>query len=352
MCDALQLAISASGKTAQWLKACLDRSAEQSEVYATTAYMMRVMLSHCRMKHDNKTGAETNEQFAQLWQVMTENRDAPPSKKSRRQARLETRPNPFVAFRTDLLDDEGEVDTTPADEKIVVTKWWDGVRAVLLYASGEVTHADLYKAGPNGFVQAHWLDSKTSLELQLPNSRIDDRGNLVEAPPALKKAERGIVTSKPASAMKKKPSSHDLMKRPGASSGSLKRLFHKAPECDRERFELTRRCGHETSMTIMAKKAGTSGQVLQISMHQCAGTDHTPTGMVETIIEEMSNPLHDEVMEGDDWHRLRGCLRFFRDSMKHSVTGEEVDVDDASEVHGDEDEEGEEEDEAGSPTIE
>ena len=207
MCDALQLAVSAHGKTAQWVQACLQVSAEPSDVYATTAFKMRVMLSHCRIKHDNKTGTETNEQFAQLWKIMTENRDAPPTKKSRRQARLESRPNPFMAFRAEA---EGEDEAEAPEEKIVVTKWFDGTRAVLLYASGEVTHADVYRPGPNGFVEALWLGEKTVLELELPNARCAD-GHLLEALPEAKKAKHAAERGQA-------PSGKSISKKPAGST--------------------------------------------------------------------------------------------------------------------------------------
>ena len=65
--------------------------------------------------------------------------------------------------------------------------------------------------------------------------------------------------------------------------------------------------------------------------------------MIEWILEELENPDHAEMLLGADWEALRGCLVFFRDSIKHDATGEEAHAED------DEAEEEEEEEEEAGP---
>ena len=196
LADPLKLVIAKEGLQGLFDAACLG-SRDSGEMADLTAYKVRCMLSHLRIKNDS---ASKDPQFKEIFDLMASPEARP--QKSRRLARLQHRPNPFVHFR--------EVQsTTPEDEyqPQVISKYFDGARALALYCNGETSLADMYEQGPSGFVIARWLEAKQTLELELTNDRCKD-GHLVDIVPK--------VMKKPAAKCEVEVEEKMVLKRPAA----------------------------------------------------------------------------------------------------------------------------------------
>ena len=178
LADPLKLAIEAEGLKGLFDAACLGKR-DPDEMTQLIVYKVRCMLSHLRIKHDNAT---QDPQFKAIFEVMDATSSEVRPQKTRRLARLQHRPNPFIHFR--------EPQSATAEEEYqpqVISKYFDGSRAVALYCNGETSLADMYEQSPTGFVVARWLEAKQTLELELTNDRCKD-GHLVDiAPKVMKK---------------------------------------------------------------------------------------------------------------------------------------------------------------------
>ena len=168
-----------------------------AEICGLVAYKIRILAKAMRSR-------ASNFEFQEFQQIMATSSTACASSSSeRRTLKLQQRQNPFVNFRDE--DEEGEY-MGEADK--LVAKIFDGKQAVQIYGSGEKIVCDQYVHGDDGFIIAKWCHDKSQLELEVPNSLLDEYGQLIlpkydtssttsKAPKA--KAKQGM--QRPASAM-------------------------------------------------------------------------------------------------------------------------------------------------------
>lgn len=295
------------------------------EIKALTAYRVRVMLAHCRAKYDGLVaGAPPPEGLQKVFEVM----EAPvvqSCKKARRAERLGSRPHPFVHFRPAPMD--------PTDETIaatIVTKYFDGARAVILNEDGTTTYADTYYPGENGFVVASWFLEDQTLELELTNDCCQGGALILDRPPQsvlkrpakapLAKAvveaeqseaedeegeeedeepnEESQVVEKPAkkSAKTEAPKRPPTTRRPPTSASSAMQGVAQDyfPE-----VVLKLVSGHNNKMTIAiqrAMKTADKAQILEVSGSMCDGTPHTPTSACMEIIQKLEPYKNDFIV--------------------------------------------------------
>ena len=108
---------------------------------------------------------------------------------------MQSRPNPFLAFRRDPASSSEEEGAT------VVTKTYEprDKLAVILLSDGTTKNPDHYEQGPSCFIVAKRFDPVASLDLQIPNRFLD--GQTIK-PYEVPKVEPQKPKKKPA-AMKK-----------------------------------------------------------------------------------------------------------------------------------------------------
>ena len=137
MSDALETATKANYLHDRMCSAAIATQRPVDEVYTLTAYRMRVMLSHLRIKFDGAT-ARPNE-FSDIFDVM---RRPDSSKRQRRMERV-AQENPFINFRQ---SSPGPEETDDAQtEQVVVTKYFDGKQVVALTQYGSLWAADHFE---------------------------------------------------------------------------------------------------------------------------------------------------------------------------------------------------------------
>ena len=246
------------GIQAKALQADLARSAEvlgitAEELKAVLAMKIRVMCSHDRVRNPADSACVVGG-F---------------SDSSNKQ-----RVHPFVYFRKDESEEE---------EALLISREFIGTQAVEHYSDGSMVEAGQYQAGPAGMVIASW-DCGASLELEVPNSRLQD-GRIVMTPPPAAPLKRAAAT----------------FKRPAGSAASLtkqERAFQEEqeePEEEEEDVELQEdpefkihmsvKPGHDESMCLFLQTSfDDKAQILQVSTSMVANCTLTPKEAVETCM--------------------------------------------------------------------
>ena len=131
------------------------------------------------------------------------------------QKRARKQPNPFVAFRGDAAQASSSEEEIETEKAKVVTRYFDGKRAVEIWSDGSIAPATEYLEGEDGFVIAGWSTTGANLELELANSALLEGGLLGPPAPRMKR----ITKKKPAASAKavlKKPSHADHGESEGA----------------------------------------------------------------------------------------------------------------------------------------
>ena len=174
MASALAKAIEKVGQPELLLEKAVEHGKTFSEMLELIVYKIRVMLAHSRICYDNHATDGKNG-LDSLFVEMNDVGDAVQmdSRKQRRISMLSKRLYHFVCFRN-IQHAAGEDDND--DEVTVVSKYLDGKTrtAKMLRSDGCVINADKYTAGANGFVCALWMHDGSTLELELPNSCLDE----------------------------------------------------------------------------------------------------------------------------------------------------------------------------------
>ena len=200
------------------------------------AYMIRVMLSHVRIKAAaaRKNGMPGHPpELQELYAKMNEFKlEGPPRKMPKGPSSSQpssSRPNPFVRFQAaEESESESEEEEEPAvgdDDAIVVIKQLhvgeSCCMGVMRMSDGSKVPASNYSPGPEGFIICNWDDGET-LETEIPNMFLAPLGEFIikpsvanEPPPVKPKAQaKGKGPMKKPAAADEGP-----MKKPAAADG-------------------------------------------------------------------------------------------------------------------------------------
>lgn len=265
------------------------------EIIELMAYKIRVMLSHCRSIYD-ANGDDLGHPLASIFKIIRESPSSAASdaRRTRRQHRLDKRPNPFICFREDEQPE-------PKEEQVeIITRDYDGRSrlAKLLLSDGTMINADKYEAGADGFVIAKWVAQNESLALEVPNQYL--KGNTIIGS-ELRKRPTASSTRVGAKAAKREPErekdeSHEedeLLKEEvgvdGADDGA------EPVQGEGNVFiSLKIRPGHDNEMTIVCigKDAKDKAQLLSVSPSSCTDRGKSPKEVCEHVIGLMQHELH------------------------------------------------------------
>ena len=216
---------------------------------------------------------------------------------------------PFVFFR-ETEDDAGESDEE--ENGTLVASYFDGAYAKKLYSNGKLVFADSYeKDTTTGYVLAHWLDDKTTMQLEIPNDLISEKGDIMQYRPP--DAPAAKVPPKPAGKVASKPAGKAASKKPkkkgkGKAKSKRKKAKEEAEEkpsatevaevpVDKPTWDVYVRPGHGTAYTIMMKShlLKETSQILVVTTKQAPsqGPFATPLRACEHIIEEIKKEFTD-----------------------------------------------------------
>ena len=164
-----------------------DKSMEVGDILHSVTYLIRVMLSHVRLLHDqffanHPKNRDPKHSLKELFDVM---HNAKGGRTAARQSRVQgNRPHPFFSFRKAGDDDEHQNEEPEDVEVICVTKFGRPTLQVaqMLLSDGVVCNADAYEAGAEGFVVAKWAQPSTIWTTEIPNDflEINATGNRVD----------------------------------------------------------------------------------------------------------------------------------------------------------------------------
>ena len=136
------------------------------------AYMIRVTAAHVRLSHDNTTKPGDH----QLARLFSKIKLLASAKRMRRDERLQSRPHPFITFRTHPtsggdVEVEEEEDEEEHETPSVVSTLFDpsSRKGLMLLSDGSTQHADSYIAGQNGFIVCQWHMPATCYETEMAN---------------------------------------------------------------------------------------------------------------------------------------------------------------------------------------
>ena len=180
---------------------------------------VRVMLSHVRLIQQSCVQPESHPLCSVFKLFGTSSTGDADPRKARRQQRLASKPNPFMHFR--VAEPDAEADSEP--EVSIITKWYDGKAARMLFSDGTESIADKYVEGALGFVEAVWLSPPATFVLDIANWRLNEDGNIQDArPPApakrLPKPKKRRLGKKTVVVVTKEEPEESIKKKPAAAA--------------------------------------------------------------------------------------------------------------------------------------
>ena len=321
---ALEKSLDADSQS-QLLARTLEFAKTLPEVFELLGYKVRVMLSHLRLTFDSSSD-DPNHPLASIFQVMKEGASGAAAsssldaRKSRRQARLATRPNPFVCFRG---DPEEEVEKK-TDQPTKVMSFYDGkVRlARMLMSDGSLINADNYVQGKGGFIVAHWANAGETLELEVSNSRLE-HGRITE-PQTLKRPAAAPSTSgKRAKEEKTKEEAEVETKTEEVEKQEdvEEEEEEQQEDVEEEEKEITVkiRPGHDNEMTLVAfgEISSDKAQILSVSPAMCP-EGSSPTDVCKQVMDLLEPDLKElyAPAKGAEWlPSLRNLARLHRQNV-------------------------------------
>jgi len=207
------------------------------------AYMIRVMLSHVRIKAAaaRKNGMPGHPpELQELYAKMNEFKlEGPPRKMPKGPSSSQpssSRPNPFVRFQAaEESESESEEEEEPAvgdDDAIVVIKQLHVGEScclgVMCMSDGSKVPASNYSLGPEGFIICNWDDGET-LETEIPNMFLAPLGEFIIKP---------SVANPPPVKPKAQAKGKGPMKKPAAADGDAEEASCCKPVAEDCRFIL------------------------------------------------------------------------------------------------------------------
>ena len=260
---------------------------DTKEAMLLTIYKIRVMLSQVRAAYDD--GRSDDSKLKTFFTIID---SATRVKKSRKTDRLGTKPHPFLSFRGEAAESEEEEE----EEITMITKFYCGVtrKAFMLGSDGFRYHANQYKAGQSGFVEAVWLKPAAVLELEIPIARLQDGVIMAVTADAKKRIRTKAAAQAAAVEVELAP---DLAEEvaPAAAAESFGEAAAASDEAvgsdGLNNFQFKTVKGHGLEFTVQIRNSNNyndKAQVLSCSAALVEGKDRTPMQVCDEITARLN----------------------------------------------------------------